>query len=629
MTPDTSEPLLARLAPQTFGEIGATPPAEIMVFPAGTHTIHATQGGRTVEKTVAVGPDTAATLQAALQAHLAAGPQKPYFDFDHDDTRASAWPTAFRWEPGPARPAGVYATVEWSGSGATAVLGKDYRSFSPAFHVDRASPARVTGAPLNMGGLVNSPAFKAQSPIWAKESSAAEPNNRQPDKSKTMKEDAPAAAAAPDAEAIQAKATITALKTQVEALEAKETARRKADAAAAVQAAVARGALPPKDEAIQAKWRGLIEADSAHATLLEAMPGRDLTQPVTAPGGHITAKAGPVEVLKAYAAASGADRTAIYAKDIAPLFKPGFALGPILAANSLGTLTGDLVAQRALTLLKLSFPVLRSISTDFSAENAAFNQAVKTRLRTVPAVSDYDTATGYPTADATTTDVAITINAHKAVQIGFNANELASTQRDIFGEQAEGAHYALGKALVDALYALITAGNYANATTKALATFARADVTAMAKALYNRGVPEMGRTLILNPDYFEKLGQDATLVSLAAFQKPEVITDWVLPPVAKFNILQAVNLPGTGNLTGFGFTPDALAMATRVPNDYTQALAGASNGSVSVVTNPDTGISVQLVQYVNHQLGASYWRIALMFGVAKGQAASGQRLISA
>lgn len=66
-----------------------------------------------------------------------------------------------------------------------------------------------------------------------------------------------------------------------------------------------------------------------------------------------------------------------------------------------------------------------------------------------------------------------------------------------------------------------------------------------------------------------------------------------------------------------------------MPNDYTKALPGASHGSVSVVTNPDTGISVQLVQYVDHKLGAASWRIALMFGVAVGQAASGQRLISA
>lgn len=626
-------PLLARLAPRDLPAPAGAPPAEIMVFPAGTHTINATQSGRSVTREIVVGPDTAATMQAALTAALA-GPQRPYFDFDHDDTAASAWPQSFRWEPGaPGRDPGVYAAVEWSASGAAAVLGKDYRSFSPAFFADEARPSRVTGAPLNMGGLVNSPAFRRQAPIWAKTLSADPlPKNENQKKSmKTEEEQKAADLAAQNAQALKAKADEnSALQAKLQTLETEKKERAKADATAKVAAAVARGALPAKDEAIQAKWRGLIEANAAHSALLDALTGSPLLTPVTQPGGHhVEAKAGAEEVLKAYAKASASDRPAIYAKDISPLFKPGFSLGPILAANSLATLTGDLVTQRALTLLKLNFPVLRSISTDFSAENAAFNQAVKTRLITVPSATDYDASTGYATSDATTTDVSITINAHKAVQIKFGVNELASTRRDLFGEQAEAANYALGKVLVDALYALITSGNFANVTTKALANFSRADVTAMAKALFNRGVPEMRRTLLLNPDYFEKLGQDSTLVSLAAFQRPEVITDWVLPPVAKFDVKQAVNLPTTGNLTGFGFTPDALAMATRVPNDYTQAQPGASHGAVSVVTNPDTGISVQLVQFVDHTLGASFWRIAIMFGVAKGQAASGQRLVSA
>jgi hypothetical protein len=50
---------------------------------------------------------------------------------------------------------------------------------------------------------------------------------------------------------------------------------------------------------------------------------------------------------------------------------------------------------------------------------------------------------------------------------------------------------------------------------------------------------------------------------------------------------------------------------------------------VQMVTNPDTGITVMLVQWVDHQLGASRGRIAIMFGAAKGQVDAGQRLVSA
>ncbi len=618
--------ILARLAPRSLGDPSLAP-SEIMVFPAGTHTINATQGGRPVTKEIAVGPDTAAAMQAALLAHLAAGPQKPYFDFDHDDTCASAWPTSFRWEPGSSsRESGVYAAVQWTASGAAAVLGRDYRSFSPAFHIDESQPARVTGAPLNMGGLVNSPAFRAQSPIWAKQpTSAATPKT--PQSKMTEQTTTPAAA-----DVVQARETIHALTTKVQALEARETERRKSDAAAQVAAAVARGALAPRDEAIQAKWRGLIEADPSHASLLAALPSSSLLTPITSPGGHVEARSGLIDVLRVMKdKTSPDDRAAIYAKDVAPLFKDNaFRLGPILAANSLGTLSGELITQRSLTLLKRSFPELFAFSTDFSDTAASFNQTVRARLRTIPSVTDYDATTGYATSDSTATDVPVVIDGHKAVQIAFNANELGSTTRDLFGEQTEGAHNAIGADLVDAVLAKITSGNFANNTVQAVGGFGRGTLTTVAKALSTRYVPKVGRFALLNLDYYEALGKDTAIVSLATYQQAQIITENQLPPVAGLRPFEVQNLPTTGNLVGFAGTPDCLALSTRLPNDYTQAMPDVpTNGSVQIVRNPDTGISVMLVRYVDHKLGAAMWRVAYMRGAAKGQSASGQRILSA
>jgi hypothetical protein len=642
-TPADDGVILARLAPLPLGEPGLGLPAEIMAFPAGTHTIHARQSGRPVTRTVAVTPETAAAMQAALLAH-AAGPQKPYFDFDHDDTKASAWPQSYRWETGAGgKPAGVYAAVEWTASGAAAVRGKDYRSFSPAFHVDQSTPSRVTAAPLNMGGLVNAPAFRAQAPIWAKDHSpAAPPPDRQPETTTTMTEEekqAAAAAAKATAEAAKAKADtdaaikarqagIDALQAKLAAYEKKDAERRKADAQARVAAAVARGALPPKDDAIQAKWCALIEADPARAELLDALPGTGITQKITRPGAPITAKDGLVESLRAmHAADAGKDRSAIYAKDVRAAFADlRDPLGPILAAHSLGTLVPELIVQRAFARLKLSFPWLGSITTDFSAENAQFGQTIKTRLLGSLTANDYDPASGYGGNNASATDVPIVINKHKGVPLTYNVNELASTTRDLFGEQTEAMHIAIAEAFVGDLLALITAGNFAKVTTAVTTAFARATLTSMAKEQNKDKVPTIGRILLLNPDAFERLGSDATIVQLAAYQKPELITQYTLPPVAGYQPYEVVSLPSAANLAGLALTRDALAIATRVPNDYTAALPGASNGSISVLTNPDTGISVQLVQYVNHDLATATARIATMYGVAVGNPAVARRL---
>ncbi len=345
----------------------------------------------------------------------------------------------------------------------------------------------------------------------------------------------------------------------------------------------------------------------------------------------ITTTPGLLEGLRVYAATPNQKvRSAIYASVVGPALRAGNVhLGSILAANSLGSLSGDLITQRALDLLKLSFPALTAISSNFSDSPGRFGQTVSTRLRSIPGVSNYVPGTGYTTQNAVTNDVDVVIDQHKGVPITFNANELASTQRDLFGEQAEGAHHALGKAMVDALFGLITVANFGNETISALVDFNRSKATSMAGALTNRGVPDAGRFLLLNGEYFAKLQDDSSIVSYAAFQRPELITEYMLPRISGFQPHLAQTLPTAETLVGFGGTPDSLAIATRVPSDYTSVMPAANNGSVSVVTNPDTGISVQLVQYVDHVKAEATWRIAIMFGVAKGNVVAGQRLVSA
>ena len=651
-TPDDTEALLARGAPIAL-PIAAQPPSEIMWMPGGLQSFSATQSGKPVSNQVLVDRASAAIVQQDFCAFTAKSQQRPYFDFDHDDTAASAWPTGFRWHDGAdGRAPGIYAGIEWSKPGAEAYVGKSYRSFSPGFFLTKDTPPKLRCALLpNMGGLVNNPGFKGMAPLWAKDPgatsslSAAQPpqtttgNNM--DKNTTPGDSATAAAAQTDnTQAIQAKeAQIAQLSKTIEALQAKENSRRKVEADTAVKAAVARGALPPKDEAIQAKWRGLIEADPTHATLLDAMPSSPALSRVTSPGAVFETKDGPVEAFRAYKAKCGAtaghanEAAVIYAREIAPLFakNPNFTaeLGAILAANSLGALAGNLILQRALTLLKFEFPELRAFSTDFSSEPVSFGQTLQTRLRTVPVLTDYDPVAGYASSDVTTTDVNLTISAHKAVQIEFDANTLGSTKRDLIGEQIEGAHYAIGKGISDTMLALLIAANFPTPLVQAIGGFGRATLKAGGATLSKRGVPKVGRVALLNVDYHEAIGNDASIIQLATYQKPEIITDNLLPKIQRFQPYEVANMPTTANLVGFLGTPDALAVATRVPNDYTTVMGDVpNNGIVEIVTNPDSGISVMLVKFIDHRGGKAVWRAAVMWGAAKGQAgATGSGLL--
>jgi Mu-like prophage I protein len=659
-------PVLARAAASALP--AAALPDRIMVMPAGVHAITASQAGRPVSLSVRVDRAAALALETARAAH-ARRPQRPFFDFSHEGKAASAWPTRFSWDP-----AGVFADVEWSEAGRDAVQGRSYRAFSPSFFVDEPAsggPAVVTGAPLCMGSLVNDPAFEEIQPIWAAhaapfphmtmnttgEAAAGSPAPADAQSTTTAAAVSPAApddtrppAGAPAAaNAPDPAAELARLREENAALQAARTRDLDARAEAALDAAAARGAFPPRDADARRRWKGVLLAagPDAFAALaaVASSPALNAAR-VAAPGSPAVIEAGADLRRAVLAYAQERDpmaRGLLYRGGIAAAFRTEDGFGaviqaarrvrgdlPVEAGNTLGTVAGALVTQRSLELLKVTFPVLHRITTDFSAENAMYGQTLSTRTRAVPAVTDYDPAQGYVNSAAQTTDVNVIINAHKAVQVTFNANELASTRRLLFGEQEEGIHYALGKNLVEAVYNLINGGTFANVTTQQLAGFNRTSLIAVARELTKRGVPTMNRTALLSSDYFAQLAADPALVTLAAFREPTIIEGYALPDVAGFRVIDAPNLPADNNLGGVGFTPGAFVLATRVPNNYADAFPGATGGGVtSVVTNPDSGLSVMLVEFVNHSLGQSAMRVALMYGVSAGQAAELQRIVSA
>lgn len=638
-----------------------SPPAEFVWMPKGKHAISAgTADGKGFQGEVLVDEAGFRAVVASFERAVKAG-SRVWVDFNHEDRDAAAWIKSFAWDA--AR--GILASVEWTAKGAEALKEKLFYSFSPVFTRDRET-SRVTGIWEGhaAGGLVNKPAFGAAMPaLIAAQLAGAESANTAtggtPVSQKTipMNKDQLIALLASlgikhSADATEQQladlliaykpaasadgAVIASLQNDLNALKTREQAARKRAASAVVQAAVARGAIKKDDVAGIAKWTGLIEADESVSEILASIPGTGkqgatevIVAAVTNQGATATAKENPVEVFKAMAAETDPLKRGMIYRDVRQFVtERSNEVLTVLAANSLGSVAGDIITLRALDLLKLNFPALSAISTDFSAEAAMQGQVIKTRIVSVPSVVTLNDSTGWASSDATTTDVSVTIGQPKGVQIEYGSTELGSTGRNLFAEQVEACHYALGKDLIDAVYALITTA-YTNATTKATASVARLDLVAMEKALANRGV-NGPLWMLANADIYERLANDTTVTSLATQQRAEIITSTMLPPIAGFNIIRAINLPSTSNLTAFGFRKDAMALAVRLPEDYVKnAPAGAAHGSQSVVTNPDTGVSVQKTDFVDHKLAKAYSRIAWSYGVARGQLSSGQRLISA
>jgi hypothetical protein len=454
------------------------------------------------------------------------------------------------------------------------------------------------------------------------------------------------------------------LKAQNERLQGEIRGVNQKNAEAAVKAAIQRGAILAKDTKTQTDLIRRATGDPSFISVIAGMQGNSTF------GSRITSleygavkNEDPGMIFGALARITSSakksrkwDDKVSCSRDFAALFASEFKVGAsnrdrllafpmdrledaISAADvtdsDLGTLSGTLVVQRTLELLKFTFPSLTMFTTDFTAEQASFNQTIMTRTVDIPAVVDYNTSTGWATGiDApVTNDVPITIDKHQGVPVAFNEQIMASTVRRLFDEQAPAQAYALAKAMVDDLYSNITDANFTNNTVVTTANFTRAILIGVGTQLTLRGVPlALGnRTVLLYPTVFEKLETDATLMSLAAFQRPQLITDptnggtSLVLPVSNFQAVNAPNLPtNNGNVTGFAGSKSALCIASRLPNDYTKFAPGASFGNVQTVTDPDVGISVMLVQYVDHTLATGNQRFSLMYGTAAGQGLAGQ-----
>lgn len=145
-------------------------PDEIMWMPPGRHKIQATRAGKPVEVDVKVDENAARKIAAAHGSYMSGVASNeedhPFFDFNHDDQEASGHPTNFRWGGDDPKDGGIRAKVEWTGKGKQALVGRTYRRFSPSFYLD--NEGSISGAPINMGGLVNRAAFKRIAPVISK-----------------------------------------------------------------------------------------------------------------------------------------------------------------------------------------------------------------------------------------------------------------------------------------------------------------------------------------------------------------------------------------------------------------------------------------------------------------------------
>lgn len=646
-----------------FDLVGAAAPEWVQVMPSGVHDICASQGGKPITLRVRVGPETAAALQQALQHHISASRQRPFFDFDHERKAASAWPLEFVWRDDPEP--GVYARVEWSDPGRAAVTGKSYRAFSPTFYVSAGVPAEVSGAPICMGALVNDPAFKAIRPIWAKAASnqsveplasraapvVSQPSHALHGTQPTMNTTELAALQARIAElesknaeleataaSSDATATIGAvsaekaeLAAKVEALNQEIAARNLRDARAVVASVAAVNPVFAKDAQAQEVWVGKIVANPADADLLrKAYPKPAVVEAarrIIQPRVDITRES-TRDCIRGYVnAGTPREKGWFFHHNLSSRITAGEdVLGQIpVDANSLGTVANALVSQRVLELVTVKRPYIKGVTVDFSDEVFAKGDTTKTRYVTdlTSSVQNFGTAA----QPATTTDATVTLDSHKEIYISFSGTEVASTRRDLVGEQAEAMAAALGNSMVDALLGLITEASFGTSNQSTQASgWDFSTITAICKGMNAAGIPDVGRFAWVTEDVAEALVNDQTLleyvdksVARSAFSAWSNVKGFT-------NIWEVPTMPGTNNIVGFFGSRSSLIVCARIPRTGADMLNTSYAGTLTTVTDPVSGFSVLRNEWIEPSTLAANARLITLYGVDVGQAACGWTL---
>jgi hypothetical protein len=288
-------------------------------------------------------------------------------------------------------------------------------------------------------------------------------------------------------------------------------------------------------------------------------------------------------------------------------------------ANSIGTTNANVIAQRALEILVANYDFLKSSVTDFSSEAAKYNASIYTHRISATTAQDYSQANGYVASATTQTDVQITLNKFKHVSYAVDDQERTSSNINLIERFAGAAAHALGLQMVGDLLALVTSSSFTSALTQSSATFSYASVVSAGITLNNANVPQHDRYAVLAPSYYGRLLNDSTIVANAQISGEQARTAGI-GSVAGFNINMYSAVPSNSiTLGGFFAQREALLIAARVPEVPTGV---PIPGDISVVTEPRTGLSVQVRENYDVAKGLLQRTYALIYGVKAGETSS-------
>lgn len=286
-------------------------------------------------------------------------------------------------------------------------------------------------------------------------------------------------------------------------------------------------------------------------------------------------------------------------------------------SNNIGGINLTVIAQDGLSTLLAEFPLISKFTTNFGGEIAVKGETVTTRLANSVTATDIG-ANGYSKSNVTSVAKPVTLDKHKGFVMGFTDGEVAKGGYEVLRKTfIRPAAHAVSKAVLDDIFALVTAQNFTSTGyDSTIASFDADAVAGLSQTLTDANVPQANRLLIVKPSLYTSLARDNAIQAAYASGTNAPLTENILPRVHGFEVNQYSALPETiTNLRGIAVSPEAFLIATRLPATPTNWY-----GNVATAVDDKSGLAVQVREWYDGDAGEQKLSMSILYGVAVGNA---------
>jgi hypothetical protein len=296
------------------------------------------------------------------------------------------------------------------------------------------------------------------------------------------------------------------------------------------------------------------------------------------------------------------------------------------------TLSVPEILTDVMDAFKLETPELfqpGGFGTDFSSKTAVLGDKITAKIAKVPLTGDYDANNGgfkAATQDVTTLieDVPVTLDRFKVVTINITYLTQIASKVALYKEAIRNNGFALGKLIVDTALAQITAANFSNTVSTALAnvnldTF-DGDIRNQLNA---QKVANRGRFAIINTAMASKLGQDDRVRSSLFYGSLNGDQGYrIWRNLAGFSsIREYPDMFAGANLDGFAGDGRSVAVASR-QIDFANAASALGIPEVMKfypMVDEQSGLSLTGVGWQEAGTGDVYVGCGVLFGIGAGK----------